>query len=36
VTGTGEAGAAVAQALNAETFTLIAVEIPRRAYDGLF
>jgi acetolactate synthase-1/2/3 large subunit len=36
VTGPGEAGAAVAQALNAETFTLIAVEIPRRAYDGLF
>lgn len=36
VTGPGEAGDAVAEALIAERFTLIAVEIPRRAYDGLF
>jgi len=36
VTGPGEAGLAVTEALAAEKFTLIAVEIPRRAYDGLF
>jgi acetolactate synthase-1/2/3 large subunit len=36
VTGPGEAGPAVAEALAADRFTLIAVEIPRRAYDGLF
>jgi acetolactate synthase-1/2/3 large subunit len=36
VTGPGEAGPAVTHALAAERFTIIAVEIPRRAYDGLF
>jgi len=36
VTGPGDAGPAVTQALAADRFTLIAVEIPRRAYDGLF
>jgi acetolactate synthase-1/2/3 large subunit len=36
VTGEGAAGPAVTEALKAEKFTLIAVEIPRRAYDGLF
>jgi acetolactate synthase-1/2/3 large subunit len=36
VTGPGEAGQAVAQALAADRFTIVAVEIPRRAYDGLF
>jgi acetolactate synthase-1/2/3 large subunit len=35
VTGPGEAGPAVAGALAAERFTIVAVEIPRRAYDGL-
>jgi acetolactate synthase-1/2/3 large subunit len=35
VTGPGEAGPAVAEALAAERFTIVAVEIPRRAYDGL-
>ena len=35
VTGPGDAGPAVAQALAADRFTIIAVEIPRRAYDGL-
>ncbi len=36
VTEPGEAGPAVGDALAADRFTLIAVEIPRRAYDGLF
>ena len=36
VTGPGETGPAVTQALAADRFTIIAVEIPRRAYDGLF
>jgi acetolactate synthase-1/2/3 large subunit len=36
VTGPGDTGPAVAEALAADRFTLIAVEIPRRAYDGLF
>ncbi|HUF85994.1 MAG TPA: thiamine pyrophosphate-binding protein [Thermohalobaculum sp.] len=36
VTGPGEAGPALVEALAAERFTLIAVELPRRAYDGLF
>jgi acetolactate synthase-1/2/3 large subunit len=36
VTGPGDAGPAVAEALKADRFTIIAVEIPRRAYDGLF
>ncbi len=36
VTGPGEAGPALSAALARDTFTLIAVEIPRRAYDGLF
>ncbi|MCH8952949.1 MAG: thiamine pyrophosphate-binding protein [Proteobacteria bacterium] len=36
VTGPGETGPAVVEALAAERFTIIAVEIPRRAYDGLF
>ncbi|HSF96103.1 MAG TPA: thiamine pyrophosphate-binding protein [Thermohalobaculum sp.] len=35
VSGPGEAGPAVAEALAAERFTIVAVEIPRRAYDGL-
>jgi acetolactate synthase-1/2/3 large subunit len=35
VTGPGEAGSAVAEALAADRFTIVAVEIPRRAYDGL-
>lgn len=35
VTGPGEAGPALIEALAAERFTLIAVELPRRAYDGL-
>jgi acetolactate synthase-1/2/3 large subunit len=36
VTGPGEAGRAVAEALKDEKFTIVAVEIPQRAYDGLF
>ncbi|MFQ5564922.1 MAG: thiamine pyrophosphate-binding protein [Paracoccaceae bacterium] len=36
VTGPGQTGPAVAEALAADRFTIIAVEIPRRAYDGLF
>jgi acetolactate synthase-1/2/3 large subunit len=36
VTGPGDAGPAITQALAADRFTIIAVEIPRRAYDGLF
>jgi len=36
VTGPGEAGPAIEDALAADRFTLIAIEIPRRAYDGLF
>ncbi len=36
VTAPGDAGPAVAEALAADRFTIIAVEIPRRAYDGLF
>ena len=36
VRGPGEAGPALAAALGRERFTLISVEIPRRAYDGLF
>jgi acetolactate synthase-1/2/3 large subunit len=36
VTGPGDTGPAITQALAADRFTLIAVEIPRRAYDGLF
>ncbi len=36
VTGPGDTGPAVTQALAADRFTIIAVEIPRRAYDGLF
>jgi acetolactate synthase-1/2/3 large subunit len=35
VTGPGEAGPAVAEALAADRFTIVAVKIPRRAYDGL-
>jgi acetolactate synthase-1/2/3 large subunit len=35
VTGPGEAGQAVSEALAADRFTIVAVEIPRRAYDGL-
>jgi acetolactate synthase-1/2/3 large subunit len=35
VTGPGEAGPAVAEALAADRFTIVAVQIPRRAYDGL-
>ncbi|MEM0945182.1 MAG: thiamine pyrophosphate-dependent enzyme, partial [Pseudomonadota bacterium] len=35
VTGPGEAGPAMEDALAADRFTLIEVEIPRRAYDGL-
>jgi len=35
VSAPGEAGPALARALDADRFTLIAVEIPRRAYDGL-
>ncbi|MEO1492651.1 MAG: thiamine pyrophosphate-binding protein [Pseudomonadota bacterium] len=35
VSGPGEAGPALTDALAADRFTLIAVEIPRRAYDGL-
>ena len=35
VAGPGEAGPALARALAAEGFTLIAVEVARRAYDGL-
>ncbi|MEM6945001.1 MAG: thiamine pyrophosphate-dependent enzyme, partial [Pseudomonadota bacterium] len=35
VTGPGEAGAALEEALSADQFTVIAVEIPRRSYDGL-
>jgi acetolactate synthase-1/2/3 large subunit len=36
VRGPGEAGPALADALKADRFTLIEVELPRRAYDGLF
>ena len=36
VTGPGDTGPAVVEALSDDRFTLIAVEIPRRAYDGLF
>jgi len=36
VTGSGETGPAVVEALAADRLTIIAVEIPRRAYDGLF
>ena len=36
VRGAGEAGPALAEALAADRFTLIEVELPRRAYDGLF
>ncbi len=36
VSGPGEAGPALVEALAADTFTIIAVELPRRAYDGLF
>ena len=36
VRGPGEAGPALAEALSADRFTVIAVELPRRAYDGLF
>ncbi len=35
ITGPGETGPALADALSADRFTLLAVEIPRRAYDGL-
>ncbi|MEM7671407.1 MAG: thiamine pyrophosphate-dependent enzyme, partial [Pseudomonadota bacterium] len=35
ISGPGEAGAAMEQALANESFTVIEVEIPRRAYDGL-
>jgi len=35
VRGPGEAGPALAAALAADRFTLIEIEIPRRAYDGL-
>lgn len=34
--GPGEAGPALAEALAADRFTIIEVELPRRAYDGLF
>ena len=36
VTSPGDTGPAVTQALAADRFTIVAVEIPRRAYDGLF
>jgi acetolactate synthase-1/2/3 large subunit len=36
VAGPGEAGPALAEALAADTFSIIALELPRRAYDGLF
>ncbi|GMG82198.1 5-guanidino-2-oxopentanoate decarboxylase [Paralimibaculum aggregatum] len=36
VSAPGEAGPAMAAALEAERFTLIEVALPRRAYDGLF
>ncbi len=36
VTGPGDLGTAVTEALAADRFTILAVEIPRRAYDGLF
>ena len=36
VRGPGEAGPALAAALAADRFTLIEIELPRRAYDGLF
>ncbi len=36
VTGPGDTGPAVMEALAADRFTIIAVEIPRRAYNGLF
>ena len=36
VRGPGEAGPALVEALAADRFTLIEVEIPRRAYEGLF
>ena len=36
VRGPGALGAAIGEALAAERFTVIAVELPRRAYDGLF
>ncbi len=36
VTGPGDVGPAITQALAADRFTIVAVEIPRRAYDGLF
>ena len=32
----GEAGSALEEALDADRFTLIEVEIPRRIYEGLF
>jgi len=35
VTGPGEAGPTVAEALEADRLTIVAVQIPRRAYDGL-
>ncbi|MEL6477049.1 MAG: thiamine pyrophosphate-binding protein [Pseudomonadota bacterium] len=35
VSEAGEAGPAMSRALAADTFTLIEVELPRRAYDGL-
>jgi acetolactate synthase I/II/III large subunit len=36
VRAAGEAGPALAEALAADRFTLIEVELPRRSYDGLF
>ena len=36
VNGPGDVGPAVTEALAADRFTILAVEIPRRAYDGLF
>ncbi|MEM7057838.1 MAG: thiamine pyrophosphate-binding protein [Pseudomonadota bacterium] len=36
VSAPGEAGPALTEALSADTFTLIEVEIPRRIYEGLF
>ena len=36
VRASGEAGPALARALAADRFTVIEVELPRRAYDGLF
>lgn len=35
VTGSGEVGPAIVEALARDCFTIVAVEIPRRAYDGL-